>query len=588
MKTLFVAACLSFLAPSAFAEDAPVKCKLVKIGEWHLRFLGAAPVVDGAINGKPISILLSTGNDYSFITRAAAEKLDLPMHSTGRYFEGVGGDTRVLMTRVVELRVGSTAAGPMSVRVVGEKPINGVDFVLGYDFFKTMDVELDYANATARLFRPIDCGDKPLAYWDSDAQQLPMDVSWVPMVTVTVNGREATARISSGVSSSSVHLSFAEKLGITPGSTGVRQGSCTGSFVGDPVHEWIAPFDTIVIGGETIRNAHLRMGDYYSGGLLAEDLMLGGDFLKAHRVLISTMQRKLYATYTGGQVFPTIAGIDCSDALLGKKRSEALAAYDAQIAAKPNDVNALLARANLRFNAKDLTGALSDLDAAVAAEPGNGAALGLRARVRGTMKDYNGALADSQAAIEQGQRVPDMYVLRAALRKAADQPVEQVLEEYARALELDPHYVVALRSRGHLLFQQGKFEAAERDFVTALAIRPQPYDSLFIYLARARRGTAGREVLEDGLKQVKDAQWPTPVFLYFLDRMDRDAMLAAASVDEKNRKGNECEARFYEGEKAIISGKTREAKQSLEQARDECPAGFVERAGAIAELARLP
>ena len=39
-----------------------------------------------------------------------------------------------------------------------------------------------------------------------------------------------------------------------------------------------------------------------------------------------------------------------------------------------------------------------------------------------------------------------------------------------------------------------------------------------------------------------------PVMEYLLDRIDRDALMKTAAADEKERKGRECEARFYVAE----------------------------------------
>jgi len=42
------------------------------------------------------------------------------------------------------------------------------------------------------------------------------------------------------------------------------------------------------------------------------DMLLGSDFLRAHRVLIAHSQRKMYFSYTGGTVFPEAPGKPCS------------------------------------------------------------------------------------------------------------------------------------------------------------------------------------------------------------------------------------------------------------------------------------
>jgi hypothetical protein len=79
-------------------------------------------------------------------------------------------------------------------------------------------------------------------------------------------------------------------------------------------------FDTFTIGDETIRNPHIRVAQLgkhttavYVGSRIAEpernidtpDMLLGADFLRAHRVLIDNGARKMVFTYEGGPVFVT-------------------------------------------------------------------------------------------------------------------------------------------------------------------------------------------------------------------------------------------------------------------------------------------
>jgi len=60
-----------------------------------------------------------------------------------------------------------------------------------------------------------------------------------------------------------------------------------------------------------------------------------------------------------------------------------------------------------------------------------------------------------------------------------------------------------------------------------------------------------------------------------------DARAAASNDDER------CEADFYNGELLLAHGEGDPAKETLQRARAECPPGFVEREGAVAELNRL-
>jgi lipoprotein NlpI len=582
---------LAALALPSLAADPP-KCKLVRIAEWPVRLQRGLPIAEGSINGKKVGVLLDTGASASLITKAAAERLDLATRATGEFMVGIGGPSRVYVTRIEELRVGDAIVTKnLRVRVGGEHPIAGVDLILGEDVFGSVDTEFDYASGVVRLFHPMDCKGVSLSYWDPNALQVPIEDEKIVYVPLKVNGRVARAMIDSGASSSLVSLYFASKVGITPDSPGVVPSSCSMGIGADAVHSWVARFDTIALAEETIRDPRLRVADYTTGMANVRggvsDVILGTDFLKAHRMLISRSQDKVYFSYTGGLIFPATPALDCDDNLKGKGAKEALAAYDQAIAENPRDARVLLKRAILRMGEKDAKGALADLDTVIAIEPNNAVALNSRAGVRTVLKDYDGALADMDAAIANGMRTALAYVYRAQLRRMQGDN-ERAIEEYDEALKLDPHHQEALRGRGLYLFYAGRFEAAEKDFATLSAIRVNGIDSIWQSLARSRRGLDGHAVLEQGIAKLKDqGEWPAPIMLYLLGRLDREALVAAASADEKKRKAQVCEARFYMAEQLIAAGRKSDARPLLETARDECPKDFIEHESALAELKNL-
>jgi lipoprotein NlpI len=292
----------------------------------------------------------------------------------------------------------------------------------------------------------------------------------------------------------------------------------------------------------------------------------------------------VFFSYTGGLVFPSTPAIDCDERLKGKSVKEAIAMYDKAIADNPRDTRALVNRAVLRIRSDPHT-ALDDLDAAIRLEPGNAVALSLRASVRNMIGDYDGAMADSDAAIANGMHNAQAYVFRAFVRRAQGDN-ERAIREFDEALRLDPRHEGALGGRARCLFAVGRYEAAEGDLAALLAMRPDAFDSLWLSFARVRRGLDGRVALEQGLANTK-GEWPEPVLLYLLGRLDRDALLAAARADEKKVKDRECEARFYVAERLVTEGRRDEARGLLELARDQCPQSFIEYEGAISELAKL-
>jgi len=73
---------------------------------------------------------------------------------------------------------------------------------------------------------------------------------------------------------------------------------------------------------------------------------------------------------------------------------------------------------------------------------------------------------------------------------------------------------------------------------------------------------------------------------YLLGTIDEQALMAAAATgDEKKRREQQCEARFYAAERFLAKGRRDEARPLLEKARDECPRDFIEYHSAVNELA---
>jgi len=580
---------LAALAFPALAADPP-RCKLVRIVEWPVQFHRDVPIIEGSINGTRISVLLDTGAEVSLLTKTTAEKLGLYARSTQEVLVGVGGESRMLVAWIDELRIGGAVRKGMRVRVGGERPLAG-DFILGDDFFKEHDLEFDYAKGVVRLFQPVDCKGVFLAYWDSNALQLPMENETGIVVPIKVNGRAARALLDSGASASLVDLSLAAKVGITPETAGVASSGCGYGLGADTVPSWVARFDTVALGGQTIRDPRLHIADHLGkrayGSDVPPEVILGTDFLRAHRVLVSRSQRRVYFSYLGGQIFPATPSLECDDSAKAKSAGEALAAYDQSIAKNSSDTKTLLRRATLRASQDDASGALSDLDAVIRAEPGNAAALRLRAEMRATLKNYEGALADTAAAIANGMRSAPMYILRAMLRHAQGDHV-RAIEEYDEALKLDPRHQGALRARGRHLFYAGRFEAAESDYTILLAARPNGYDSIWLSLSRSRRGLDGNAALEEGIAKLKDGEWPAPILRYLSGRLSREDLIAAmASTDDKKRNSQECEARFFMAARLITDGHDSAARPLLEKARDECPRNYIEYEAALVELAKL-
>ena len=207
-------------------------------------------------------------------------------------------------------------------RILADRDFGGnIALILGEDFFQHVDVEFDLAHNAVRLFQPRDCDGVPLAYWTSgafgEAEIETLNEAQPRIVLqVKINGESLDALLDSGASASMLSSGTAARLGVTTQTPGVvAMGSSIG-IGSTTVAVYGASFQSFAIGNETIRDAMILFGNtgtdssHTSAGSIIRytmgqrtGMILGVDFLKAHRVLVAHSRRKIYFTYIGGPVF---------------------------------------------------------------------------------------------------------------------------------------------------------------------------------------------------------------------------------------------------------------------------------------------
>lgn len=303
-------ALLLSLAAGARADDAPAKCRYANVATLPVRYLSDSfqPAVEGVIDGAPASMMLDTGASRSLLTRNATDRLKLSLRMSGGYATGIGGASRLYSTRVQDFGVGPAHSGKASMYVIGDTGGDlGYDALVGADFLLQADLEFALAEKQVRFFRPQDCQDSFLAYWSSDAIVIPFtrngDGNRNPEFTVELNGVKLTAVIDSGASASAVFVKAARKAGINTEAPGVLKRHDTFGVGETRVKRWSAVFDSFAIGDETVRNAEIDILDTPDTGRIGADMLLGADFLRAHRVLFAMSQQRLYISYLGGPIF---------------------------------------------------------------------------------------------------------------------------------------------------------------------------------------------------------------------------------------------------------------------------------------------
>jgi predicted aspartyl protease len=300
---------LSLPAPARAGDAAPA-CKYVNVAELPLRYLGSSfhPAVDGFINDSPSPMLIDTGAYKSMLTRRATDRLDLALRMTGTYVNGVGGSSRVYGARINSFVVGPTRSRGMMLGVIDEMGMRpDFDAIVGADFLFQADFEIALADKQLRFFRAQDCKDSFLGYWGKDIVDVPLTGSFGDSrnqtFTVELNGVKLDAIIDSGASHSFVFVGAARKAGVDIDSPGTLKARDAVGIGPDRLAQWRAVFKTFAIGGELIRDAELGISATPESGRMHADILLGADFLRAHRVLFAMSQKRLYIGYLGGEIF---------------------------------------------------------------------------------------------------------------------------------------------------------------------------------------------------------------------------------------------------------------------------------------------
>ena len=298
---------------------AASNCQLTQVADWPVRITAGHLVVDGSVNGNKVGVALDTGG-MSSITRPAADRLGLTRRTARGYrIYGVGGEGYVESSLVDEFKVGDLTRKNWDVMVAGDRDLGpSIDVILGDDVFSQVDVEFDLHHGRVRLFQAKGCESVALAYWARQgASQVDLGQSQQIVVPVKINGQPVQAVLDSGAPHSVLDKAAAARVGIGAESPGIAPFGQTAGVGSASVQVWIAPIRSFVIGDEAIDDTRILFADLFKDATYTTryasrlqqkieflpEMLLGADFLRAHRVYVAHSQRKLYFTYEGGPVF---------------------------------------------------------------------------------------------------------------------------------------------------------------------------------------------------------------------------------------------------------------------------------------------
>lgn len=434
------------------------------------------------INGADTRFILDTGAAHSIMSNANASSLKLHVRAGpfGFRVKGVGGDAYADIASVKDFGILGATLHDIAFIVAGSDMGNGL---LGANLLDVADLEIDLAGGKLTLVKAEHCEHANLAYWVKDGGEYNV-ADLEPsrnsrdrrtFLNVVINGNEVRAVLDSGAGATVLARSAAKRAGIDVSAPQVKTGGWASGVGAKVVKSWIVPIESFTVGTETIHHSQVEVID----GTLGDDgteMLLGVDFLLAHRMLIANSVGKAYFSYNGGRVFslaaaPSDSGkpdVDASSddkgttsktaseyALLGEahlsrgETNAAIADLDEAIRMAPDQAPYYVALARAQASVKQSDQALANLDKSVSLDPNNGDALLLRARLRLLKKDMAGAAADVAAASTLVPAGSNQARSIAALYVSLDEPASAlpVLDDWIRLHDADAQLGSALNER---------------------------------------------------------------------------------------------------------------------------------------------
>ncbi len=346
------------------ATSAQAECRLAKVATLHPVVDNNQILIPGTLNGHKVSFLFDTSFPASIIPAAAARRLGIDVQNLNNLetalltgwnlytAEVTEGTTQVQNVDLDGHTVRMTLFGVFGTRDNFGSPDTVA--VLGTDFWRQYDVEIDLKSNEINLYHPDGCATTNLAYWTNAYNVVDMEKrGWQMMVKAKLNGHEVAALLDTGTRFSNLTERAAGELGAAKDEKSILQneprmaevqptdllsltkisygigiaqpGPDVGSFgVYQPVKNndyrtgyWLAKFNNFTLDEETIAPARLRVvptprltnevGSRLGQQYFTYDVLLGVDFLLAHRVMISNSQMKMYFSHTGGPALQSVS-----------------------------------------------------------------------------------------------------------------------------------------------------------------------------------------------------------------------------------------------------------------------------------------
>jgi predicted aspartyl protease len=295
---LMIGALFALVAGRAGAEPAEPDCTLKKFASYDLLTETDGRVaIPMILNGQKVSLMVDTGGVFSVLAFSTANALQLKPRPlpNGLYFEFYGKDRLTTMVDVDSLAIGQASIPNWQFIVGPDSLFTGDDGLIGANFLKGFDVDIDYAHSKLNLISPDHCPGRVI-YWtkEPDAEvQMDLDDNWHITIPVVLDGKSVTATVDTGAAQSSMTLEEAKRLfDLSDADPRLKPMGAEDSKSQD----YRYPFASMTFDGVSVQNPDIVLIPEAKVAKGAPPLLLGATVLRQLHVYIAYHVKKLHLT----------------------------------------------------------------------------------------------------------------------------------------------------------------------------------------------------------------------------------------------------------------------------------------------------
>ena len=274
----------------------PQACDIHKAAEIPIAFERGFVSAPALIDDQPVILLFDTGSEVSLVTPIAMTELRLQQDPHRRTtILGVGGTITAQNAFLPSIGIGGMEMLNQSVGV-GTLPVlqnaaMNASGLLGADWLRSFDVEIDLPHLRVALFRVADCSGDYIP-WQGPKTSVAAQIyrAGLVLLPAKLDGKSVIVLLDSGANRSSLSEAAAGRIGVDASALALdRSGKSTG-IDGATIATRGHRFATFQIGSVTYARPVISVSPLHIG---IADMLLGADWLRANRVWISYAARRV-------------------------------------------------------------------------------------------------------------------------------------------------------------------------------------------------------------------------------------------------------------------------------------------------------